>query len=142
MSPMYMPEDPIKGLRILVVEDQPQTRAWIADVLKQMGVREVRTANDGSDALDIVQRERGGIDLIICDWAMPRMNGMDLLAAVRNIEPNLPFIMETGHGTKDHVLAAREQGVDAFIVKPYSAAQLEVRIRTIAKNIKPRGNTF
>lgn len=141
MSPMYMPEDPIKGLRILVVEDQPQTRAWIADVLKQMGVREVRTANDGSDALDIVKNERGGIDLIICDWAMPRMNGMDLLAAVRNIQPNLPFIMETGHGTKDHVLAAREQGVDAFIVKPYSAAQLEVRIRTIAKNMKPRGAT-
>ncbi|MFV3128530.1 response regulator [Niveispirillum sp. KHB5.9] len=138
MTRMYMPEDPIKSLRILVVEDQQQTRVWIADVLKQMGVREVQTANDGSEALDIVHRDPAGVDLIICDWAMPRMNGMDLLASVRNLRPNLPFIMETGHGTKDHVLAARAQGVDAFIVKPYSAAQLEVRIRTLAKNIRPR----
>lgn len=139
MSRMYVPEDPIRQLRILVVEDQQQTRVWILDVLKQMGVREVLAANDGSEALDIVHRDPGAVDLVICDWAMPRMNGMDLLAAVRSIRPDLPFIMETGHGTKDHVLAARAQGVDAFIVKPYSAAQLEVRIRTIAKNIRPRG---
>lgn len=131
---MNMPEDPIKSLRILVVEDQQQTRVWIADVLKQMGVREVHTANDGTEALDILYRDINGIDIIICDWAMPRMNGMDLLAAVRSRRPDLPFIMETGHGTKDHVLAARAQGVDAFIVKPYSAAQLEVRIRTLIKN--------
>lgn len=131
---MYMPEDPIKSLRILVVEDQQQTRVWIADVLKQMGVREVHTANDGTEALDILHRDPHGVDVVICDWAMPRMNGMDLLGAVRSLRPDLPFIMETGHGTKDHVLAARAQGVDAFIVKPYSAAQLEVRIRTLVKN--------
>jgi two-component system chemotaxis response regulator CheY len=135
---MNMPEDPIKSLRILVVEDQQQTRVWITDVLKQMGVREVHTANDGTEALDILYRDINGIDIIICDWAMPRMNGMDLLATVRNRRPDLPFIMETGHGTKDHVLAARAQGVDAFIVKPYSAAQLEVRIRTLVKNGRPK----
>ncbi|AUN29758.1 response regulator [Niveispirillum cyanobacteriorum] len=135
---MYMPEDPIKSLRILVVEDQQQTRVWIADVLKQMGVREVLTANDGAEALDVLHRDLDGVDIVICDWAMPRMNGMDLLAAVRSLRPNLPFIMETGHGTKDHVLAARAQGVDAFIVKPYSAAQLEVRIRTLVKNGRPK----
>ncbi|MFV3076173.1 response regulator [Niveispirillum fermenti] len=138
MNRHYMPEDPIRSLRIMVVEDQPQTRIWIADVLRQMGIREVLAANDGSDALDMIQSNPRGIDLIICDWAMPRMNGMDLLTAVRAIRPDLPFIMETGHGTKDHVLAARAQGVDAFIVKPYSAAQLEVRIRTLAKNIRNR----
>lgn len=135
---MYMPEDPIKSLRILVVEDQQQTRVWIADVLKQMGVREVLMANDGAEALDVLHRDLDGVDIVICDWAMPRMNGMDLLAAVRSLRPNLPFIMETGHGTKDHVLAARAQGVDAFIVKPYSAAQLEVRIRTLVKNGRPK----
>lgn len=135
---MYMPEDPIKSLRILVVEDQQQTRVWIADVLKQMGVREVLMANDGAEALDMLHRDLDAVDIVICDWAMPRMNGMDLLAAVRNLRPNLPFIMETGHGTKDHVLAARAQGVDAFIVKPYSAAQLEVRIRTLVKNGRPK----
>lgn len=135
---MYVPEDPIKTLRILVVEDQQQTRVWISDVLKEMGVRGVQTANDGSEALETLRRDPNGVDLIICDWAMPRMNGMDLLAAVRAFRPAMPFIMETGHGTKEHVLAARAQGVDAFIVKPYSAAQLEVRIRTLIKNIKPR----
>lgn len=138
MNRHYMPEDPIRSLRILVVEDQPQTRIWITDVLRQMGIREVLAANDGSDALDMIKGNPRGIDLIICDWAMPRMNGMDLLTAVRAIRPDLPFIMETGHGTKDHVLAARAQGVDAFIVKPYSAAQLEVRIRTLARNIRNR----
>lgn len=133
MCAVYIPEDPIRSLSILVVEDQLQTRTWIADVLRNMGVRVVLTAGDGAEALEMIQRD-GGVDLIICDLAMPRMNGMDLLAAVRNSYPDTPFIMETGHGTAEHVLAARAQGVDAFIVKPYSAAQLEVKIRTVAKN--------
>lgn len=133
MCASYIPEDPIRSIRILVVEDQLQTRTWIVDVLRTMGVRDILSAADGVEALETVKRERY-IDLIICDWAMPRMNGMDLLTAVRAILPGIPFIMETGHGTVDHVLAARERGVDAFIVKPYSAAQLEVKIRTVAKN--------
>jgi len=140
MSPMYIQEDPIRSLRILVVEDQQQTRVWITDVLRQMGVKDVETASDGADALEIVRRDPKSVDMIICDWAMPRMNGMDLLAAVRGLRPDLPFIMETGHGTKEHVLAARERGVAGFIVKPFSAAQLEVRIRTVAKTIRPRSN--
>lgn len=139
MAMYNMPEDPIRSLRILVVEDQLQTRKWIVDVLRSLGVREVWTASDGMDALEKVQAERGAIDLIICDWAMPRMTGMDLLVAVRNLIPDLPFIMETGHGTADHVLAARQQGVNAFIVKPFSAAQLEVKIRTVARTIRHRG---
>lgn len=141
MTRLFVPEDPIKSLRILVVEDQLQTRNWIVDMLRQMGVREILAANDGMEALDLVKDRSQLIDLIICDWAMPRMSGIDLLMAVRQLDPDMPFIMETGHGTKDHVIAARQHGVTAFIVKPFSAAQLEVKVRVIAKGLKPRGLT-
>lgn len=141
MTRLFVPEDPIKSLRILVVEDQLQTRTWIVDMLRQMGVREVLSAADGMEALGMVKDQSPPVDLIICDWAMPRMSGIDLLMAVRQLDPDMPFIMETGHGTKDHVVAARQHGVTAFIVKPFSAAQLEVKVRVIAKGLKPRNLT-
>lgn len=138
MTRLYIPEDPIRSLRVLVVEDQMQTRGWIVDMLRVMGIREVLAAADGVDALRLVKEQVRMIDLIICDWAMPRMTGIDLLVAVRQIEPEMPFIMETGHGTRDHVMAARQHGVTAFIVKPFSAAQLEAKVRMVAKGRPPR----
>lgn len=130
------PIDPLKLLCILVVEDQLQVRGWICDLLRNMGVREILMASDGMEAMQTV-RERGGeIDIIICDWAMPHMSGIELLREVRLIYPEMPFLMQTGHGTKDHVMEAKGKGVSAFMVKPFSGTQLEVKLRQIAKSIK------
>lgn len=131
-----LPEDPLKQLCILVVEDQMQVRAWIADLLRAMGVREILMASDGIEALETVRQQRDRIDIIVCDWAMPRMSGIELLREVRLMHPAMPFLMQTGHGTRDHVLEARNKGVSAFIVKPFSGAQLEVKLRQIAKSIR------
>ncbi|MFM2045652.1 MAG: hypothetical protein RLY86_4228, partial [Pseudomonadota bacterium] len=81
------------------------------------------------------------IDIIICDWAMPRLSGIELLHEVRQMYPGIPFLMQTGHGTRDHVMEAKMKGVSAFIVKPFSGAQLEVKLRQMARQLKKRPPT-
>lgn len=137
-----LPEDPLKLLTILVVEDQQQVRTWIGDLLRAMGVRNVMMASDGIEALQLVRDQGEAIDIIICDWAMPRMSGIELLREVRLMHPHMPFVMQTGHGTRDHVIEAKGKGVSAFVVKPFSGAQLEVKLRQVAKGIRKTPTTW
>ncbi|HYC03056.1 MAG TPA: response regulator [Azospirillaceae bacterium] len=134
---LFVPEDPLRTLRVLVVEDQMQQRSFIVDMLREIGVRDVRTAVDGADALAVMKEYGAEIDLVLCDWLMPRMSGIDLLRAIRKTRPDLAFIMQTGNGTLDAVMEARKEGVTAFVVKPFSCAQLEVKLRIACRNRKP-----
>jgi len=130
---LFVPDDPIKGLRILVVEDQLPQRTFIVDMLNSIGCRDVMTAGDGADALSFLEEQGEDVDVILCDWLMPRMSGIELLRKVRRTRPDLPFIMQTGNGTLDAVMEARREGVTAFVVKPFSCAQLEVKLRIICR---------
>ena len=134
---LFVPEDPLRTLRVLVVEDQMQQRSFIVDMLREIGVRDVRTAVDGADALAVMKEYGAEIDLVLCDWLMPRMSGIELLRALRRTRPDLAFIMQTGNGTMDAVMEARKEGVTAFVVKPFSCAQLEVKLRIACRNRKP-----
>lgn len=125
------PDDPLKSVSILVVEDQAATRGWICDMLRNLGLKTILTANDGVDALAILKDEGLRVDVVLCDWMMPRMSGIELLRKVRQTRPDMPFIMQTGHGTTDAVLEAKVEGVSAFVVKPFSYAQLEVKLRLV-----------
>jgi two-component system chemotaxis response regulator CheY len=134
---LFVPEDPLRSLRVLVVEDQMQQRSFIVDMLRELGVRDVRTAVDGTDALAVMKEYGAEIDLVLCDWLMPRMSGIELLRQLRRTRPDLAFIMQTGNGTLDAVMEARKEGVTAFVVKPFSCAQLEVKLRIACRNRKP-----
>ncbi len=125
------PDDPLKAITILVVEDQAATRGWICDMLRTLGIKSILTANDGMDALGILKDEGVKVDVVLCDWMMPRMSGIELLRKVRQTRPDLPFVMQTGNGTTDAVLEAKVEGVSAFVVKPFSCAQLEVKLRLV-----------
>ena len=80
------------------------------------------------DAADLV-------NLIICDWRMPRLSGIELLRQIRTVDPAIRFLMLTGLATPDSVAAARDLGVSAYLKKPCSPEQLETRLLTLADGV-------
>ena len=129
--------DPLSLMNVLVVEDQMPTRNMIHDVLKTIGVGHIDLAVDGVEAFDVFQQADRLIDLVVCDWNMPRMSGLDLLAKIRARNPDMPFLMVTGRADVNSVKSAKLQGVDAYIVKPFTGGQIEVKLRVLAKKKKP-----
>jgi len=117
-----------RGLPILVVDDYRAMLRIIRHLLKQLGFHQIDGVDDGAKALARLKEKRYG--LVISDWNMQPMTGLDLLREVR-ADPDLcglPFIMITGVGTADTVVAAREAGVDSYIVKPFTAETLRTKI--------------
>jgi len=116
-------------LRILIVDDfQPMLRI-IRNLLSKLGLENVFEASDGSDALQKCETET--YDLIISDWHMEPMNGLDLVKALRAKNNTVPFIMITAETKTENVLAAREVGVDTYIVKPFNAETLRTKIESV-----------
>jgi two-component system chemotaxis response regulator CheY len=117
-----------KDMRILVVDDFQTMRRIIINLLRQLGFKNVAEASDGQRALEKVKGE--SFDLIISDWNMPNMTGMDFLKAVRADESlkAIPFIMVTAEGKKENVIAAVQAGVSNYVVKPFNAATLKEKM--------------
>ena len=98
------------SIKVLVVDDFATMRRIIKGVLKQLGFDNIVEAEDGSIALDSLKKEE--IGLIVSDWNMPKMTGLDLLKAVRGDDglKGIPFIMVTAEGLKENVLEAVKDG--------------------------------
>jgi len=118
-------------MRILVVDDFGSMRKIIKGLLKQIGFQNIEEADDGSTALE--KLKIGEFDLVICDWNMPKVPGIEVLKAVRN-DPrlkDLPFLMVTAEAKKDNVMEAVKAGVNQYIVKPFTAETLKKKIEKI-----------
>jgi two-component system, chemotaxis family, chemotaxis protein CheY len=102
-------------------------------MLSEMGVTQVFEAKDGREALSLIDEAPDMVDMVICDWNMPRITGIDLLRQVRSVNPDLPFLMLTGRKDMESIVEAKTSGVSAYIAKPFSQAQLEVKMRVLLK---------
>ena len=125
----------LENLKILVVEDNLQARTMIRMVCKELGINQVFTANDGKEALEFLGACEDLVDIIICDWNMPRLSGIKLLNQVRSVDPDMPFVMLTGLADIESVTTARVGGVSAYLRKPFSPGQLETKIRYLAERL-------
>lgn len=119
------------NIKILVVDDFRSMRSLIKNILRKLGYTKVYEAEDGDTAWKLLQEEE--IELIISDWNMPRMKGIDLLRKVRESEEysHLPFLMVTAEGLKDNVVEAIKAGVSGYIVKPFSPQSLQDKIQKV-----------
>lgn len=117
-----------RDITILVVDDQPLTRTMIKSILKGLGFATVLQAENGNTAMNRIQSEP--IDLIICDWNMPLVSGIDVLRMLRNnpATRKLPFLMLTAEAYRENVSAAIEAGVDGYIAKPFTPEVLAEKI--------------
>ena len=122
--------------KVMVVDDSSLMRQIIKNNLKQLGFENsnLLDAEDGEEALKKIGE--GEVDLVISDWNMPRMTGVDFLRAVRSDDAlkELPFLMVTSEADKEKTMEAVQAGVNQYIVKPFNANQLAEKIREIFSN--------
>lgn len=120
-----------KNTQVLIVDDYKTMLRIIRNLLKQLGFENVDEANDGQEAL--VKLRNGNFGLVISDWNMAPMTGLDLLKEVRadGRLKNTPFIMITAESKTENVAAAKEAGVSNYIVKPFNAETLRDKIEKV-----------
>lgn len=123
-----------KQMPILIVDDFSTMRRIVKNCLKQLGFENVTEAEDGQIAFE--KLKAGNFELVISDWNMPNMMGIDLLRAVRADEKYkaVPFLMVTAESQKENVLEAAKAGVSNYIIKPFTADMLETKLEAIYKN--------
>jgi two-component system chemotaxis response regulator CheY len=126
-------------LRFLVVDDFATARRIIGKLLREIGFTEADEANDGHVAFDMLQR--GRYDFVITDVDMPRMNGFELVAAMRRETAlqAIPALLVTREPSKDQVVRASRVGANGYIVRPLTRAGLEDRICAILGVPAPSG---
>ena len=119
-------------IKVLVVDDFPTMRRIVKNLLKQLGFENIDEAEDGAQALG--KLKAGGFGLVVSDWNMPVMEGIDLLKHVRADDSlkMIPFLMVTAEAEKDKVITAIKAGVDNYVVKPFTAEVLKEKLEKIA----------
>ena len=120
------------SIKILVVDDFATMRRIVRGVLKQLGFTKIVEAVDGIDAFDALKKE-ADIELIVSDWNMPNMTGLELLKAVRGDDDfkHIPFVMVTAEGMKENVVKAVKAGVSNYIVKPFTPEALGEKLQAV-----------
>lgn len=121
-----------KNINILIVDDYTTMLRIIKNLLKQLGFDNVDEATDGTAALDKIKAKEYG--LVISDWNMEPMTGLELLKQVRGSAAeykNVPFIMVTAESKTENVVAAKQAGVNNYIVKPFNAETLKTKIAAV-----------
>ena len=119
------------SMNVLIVDDFATMRRILRNILKQLGFTNLVEADDGTTALEVLEKQK--IDLIISDWNMPKMTGLELLKAVRSNKKlkGLPFLMVTAEAQKKNVIDAVQAGVTNYIVKPFTADQILEKLEKI-----------
>ena len=118
---------------IMVIDDNASMRTLVCRMLQRMDLGKVVDHGDVSTAIEFIQRCPGQTDLIICDWEMPEMSGLDFLKLVRTKLPKMPFLMLTGRADLASVKAAAAAGVSGYIVKPVSPQDLKAKIAFVLR---------
>jgi len=118
-------------MKILIVDDFSTMRRIIKNLLRDLGFTNTHEADDGTTALPMLQD--GSFHLLISDWNMPGMSGLDLLKAVR-AEPRtakLPVLMVTAEAKREQIIEAAKAGVNGYVVKPFTPVTLQEKIKKI-----------
>jgi len=119
------------SIKILIVDDFATMRRIVKNILRQIGFTNIQEADDGSTALEVLKTNT--IDLIVSDWNMPKMTGLELLKAVRADDQlkQIPFLMVTAEAQKQNVIEAVKAGVSNYVVKPFTAEQISEKLEKI-----------
>ena len=122
-------------LRILIVDDMSIMRTILKALLINMGVTDILEANNGEMALETLQKNK--VDLILSDWNMPKMTGIELLRKIRAdiVLKNIPFVMISAEATKENISRAIHLHVSQYLIKPICAAQLEQKVSPLLAGI-------
>jgi two-component system chemotaxis response regulator CheY len=119
----------LESKQVLIVDDSAEMRLLVRRMLTRMKVTQLAEAADGGQALDRLRE--AAVDLVICDWNMAGMSGMELFDHVRSFRPGLPFVMLTGQLDAKSEAAAKQAGIAAYLVKPVSSDDFKAKITAL-----------
>lgn len=126
----------IEDTKFLVVDDFSTMRRIVRNLLKELGFVNVQEAEDGVDALNKLRSEP--FDFVVSDWNMPNMTGIELLRAIRADAAlkHLPVLMVTAEAKKENIIEAAQAGASGYVVKPFTAATLDEKLKKIFANMQ------
>lgn len=118
-------------LKFLVVDDFSTMRRIVKNLLQELGYSDITEADDGNTALPLLKA--GSFDILITDWNMPGMPGLDLLKAVRADEKlsKMPVLMLTAEAKREQIVEAAQAGVSGYVIKPFTAITLKEKLDKI-----------
>ena len=126
-------------LKVLVVDDSVHMRKLVITILQAFGVVQIFEADSGSRAWTVLRESNP--DIVVLDWVMDGMSGLELVQMIRtnpqSPNPFMPVIMLSGHTSADHVLQARDTGVNEFIAKPVSVKTMMTRMAAVIEHPRP-----
>lgn len=119
------------NLKVLIVDDFATMRRILKNILKQIGLKNISEADNGKTALKELKKEK--FDLVLCDWNMPEMPGIELLNQVRADKElkDIAFVMVTAEAQRENILEAVKAGVNSYIVKPFTAETIDEKLKKI-----------
>lgn len=126
----------IEDTRFLVVDDFSTMRRIVRNLLKELGFVNIQEAEDGVDALNKLRSAE--FDFVVSDWNMPNMTGIELLSAIRADAKlkHLPVLMVTAEAKRENIIAAAQAGASGYVVKPFTAATLDEKLKKIFQNMQ------
>lgn len=115
-------------VQIIVVDDVQSMRIQVKEILRSCGFEKIRSASSGLEALRMMNE--ASAHLLLCDWHMAPMSGLELLKEVRNKEQikDTVFLMLTAEGTKERVIEAVKSGLDDYIMKPFTTEHARLKV--------------
>ena len=124
---------------LMIVDDEEGVRRSLRKVLEQDGY-DIRLAENGQQAVQMVQQNREPIEIVISDFKMPGMDGLETLIEVGKINPEITRIMLTGYATMESAIESVNAGIDGFLTKPFENIELRAKVREY--NVKKRLKQF
>jgi two-component system chemotaxis response regulator CheY len=124
-----------KNMRILIVDDFSTMRRIIKNLLNDLGYTNTAEAEDGNSALTALSQ--GSFEFVVTDWNMPGMTGIELLKAIRADDryKTLPVLMVTAEAKREQIIEAAQNGVNGYIIKPFTAQTLEEKLGKIFERL-------
>ncbi|WP_393999872.1 chemotaxis response regulator CheY [Luteimonas sp. WGS1318] len=124
-----------KNIRILVVDDFSTMRRIVKNLLSDLGFNNTVEAEDGNSALAVLRQD--AVELVITDWNMPGMTGIELLREIRADAKfrGLPVLMVTAEAKREQIIEAAQNGVNGYIIKPFTAQTLEEKLGKIFERL-------
>ena len=118
-------------MRFLVVDDSSTMRRIIVNTLSKIGHQDVEQASNGREGMD--QLAKGGIDVVITDWNMPEMSGIEFIRAIRATDAvrGLPVLMVTTNAAQNDIADALKAGVSNYVVKPFTPETIREKIEAV-----------
>jgi len=120
-----------RNINILVVDDFSTMRRIIRNILRELGFHNILEAADGASALSMLAT--GSVDLLVTDWNMPGMPGLELLKRVResSVFGSMPVLMLTAEAKREQIVEAARAGANGYIIKPFTTATLKSKIEML-----------